>query len=80
MEARRCLPSRALLSAVCSFVIREKRAPCSLLTPLRAGLVTSARSDISAMELFAQSNVNSDPWDVIAWLRPAIEKRLSEQN
>lgn len=39
------------------------------------GVPSAARSDISAMELFAMSNVNADPFDVIRRLRASIDKQ-----
>lgn len=40
------------------------------------GGATSPRSDISSMELFGASNVNSDPWKVIKDVQQSIAKRL----
>lgn len=42
-----------------------------------AGLPTSCRSDISAMELFAESNVNADPFRVIEAVRKSLDKQLT---
>ena len=42
-----------------------------------AGLPTSCRSDISAMELFAESNVNADPFRVIEAVRKYLDKQLT---
>ncbi len=42
-----------------------------------AGTPTAARSDISAMELFAMSNVNADPFVVARRLRAAVKASLA---
>eukprot|EP00123_Amoebidium_parasiticum_P020261 comp4623_c0_seq1/m.820 comp4623_c0_seq1/g.820 ORF comp4623_c0_seq1/g.820 comp4623_c0_seq1/m.820 type:complete len:475 (-) comp4623_c0_seq1:545-1969(-) len=39
------------------------------------GAPTGKRSDISAMELFAASNVNADPFAVMKKLRPVLQQR-----
>eukprot|EP01137_Pigoraptor_chileana_P016131 Opistho-2@72679 len=43
------------------------------------GAPTSDRSDISAMELFAASNVNADPFKVAAKIRDAVRKKLADE-
>eukprot|EP00053_Salpingoeca_punica_P010627 m.95341 g.95341 ORF g.95341 m.95341 type:complete len:453 (+) comp15445_c0_seq1:230-1588(+) len=40
------------------------------------GNPTSVRSDISALELFAASNVNADPFVLMKKLRPSLDRRI----